>query len=254
MTSKILLCLLLSSSLVRANVIRSSSSSGAGTANQTCGTDNINFYCPVDRLCKPRSQRCTHANVCNNPDTNTEDGCYETSISGLYNIQLGHAKLGFSGSKQYALEHQFILYRGFAYEFGKSYGVQILDTADPQYKYRNGMHLNSKGIEIIGSGYCTWEDATSFANGWNKRYSFFFRNCQHFAIALEEFLTTGVCSVPISNRVKREDRTADLNQQINDILQNCSIVCCDNEGNSVVSMSPIMIFIIFSIILVVAII
>ena len=165
MTSIILLFLLLSSSLVRANVIHHRSSSGDGIAPQTCGTDNTNYYCPVDRLCKPRSQRCTHANVCNNPDTNTEDGCYETSISGLYNVQLGHAKLGFFGSKQYALEHQFIIYRGFAYEFGKSYGVQILDTADPQYKYRNGMDLNSKGIEVVGSGYCTWEDATSFANG-----------------------------------------------------------------------------------------
>ena len=249
MTFKILLCLLVSSSLLKANVIhRSSSSSGAGIAPQTCGTDNTNFYCPVDKLCKPRSQRCTRANICNNPDTNTEDECYETSLSGQYYVRLGHAKLGFFGSKQYALEHQFIVYRGFTYEFGKSYGVQILDTADPQYKYRNGMHLNSKGIEVVGSGYCTWEDATSFANGWNKNYHLIKNNCQHFAIALQEFLTTGVCSV-----LRSEDHTANLNQQINDILQNCSIVCCDNEGNSVVSMSPIMIFIIFSIILVVVI-
>ena len=115
------------------------------------------------------------------------------------------------------------------------------------------MHLNRKGIEVVGSGYCKWEDATSFANGWDKRYKLLKNNCQHFAIALQEFLTTGVCSDPISNRVRREDRTADLNQQINDILQNCSIVCCDNEGNSVVSMSPIMILNIFSIILVVVI-
>ena len=253
MTSKILLCLLVSSSLVRANVIRSTSNSRGNIAPQTCGTDNTNYYCPVDRLCKPRSQRCTHANVCNNPTTNTEDGCYETSISGLYNVRLGHAILfGSSGSKQYDLEHQFIVYRGFAYELGKSYQVQILDTADPQYKYRNGMDLNSKGIEVVGSGYCTWEDATMFVNGW-KSYNFAINNCQHFAIALQEFLTTGVCSVPISNRVKREDHTADLNQQINDILQNCSIVCCDSEGNSVVSMSPIMMFIIFNIILVIVI-
>ena len=38
------------------------------------------------------------------------------------NVQLGHAIL--FGSKQYALEHQFIVYCGFVYEFGKSYGVQ----------------------------------------------------------------------------------------------------------------------------------
>ena len=163
----------------------SSNSSGAGIANQTCGTNNTNFYCPVDKLCKPRSQRCTHANVCNNPTTNTEDGCYETSVSGLYNIQLGHAKLRFSGSKQYALEHQFIVYRGFTYKFGKSYKVQILDTADPIYKYHNSMHLNRKGIEVVGSGYCKCEDATSFANGWHKRYKLLKNNCQDFAIIVK---------------------------------------------------------------------
>ena len=67
------------------------------------------------------------------------------------------------------------------------------------------MHLNSKGIEAVGSGYCTWEDATSFANGWHKNYHLIKNNCQHFAIALQEFITTGVCSDPISNRVRCED-------------------------------------------------
>ena len=73
------------------------------------------------------------------------DGWYETSVAGLYNIQLGHAELGFSGSKQYALEHQFILYHGFVHEFGKSYGVQILDIVDCQYSYYIGMYVNSNG-------------------------------------------------------------------------------------------------------------
>ena len=216
----------------------SSGSSGTGTAPQTCGTDNNKFYCPVDELCKPRSQRCTHANVCNNPQTNKEDGCYEsTTYPGLYEVRLGHAKLGLLGSKQYALEHQFIVYRGFTYEFGKSYGVQILDTADPQYKYHNGMNLNSNGIETVDYSYCTWDDATKFANKWNDEYSLWSNNCQHFTDALKEYLTTSSCNKPQSNRVKREDGTADLDQEINNILQNCSIVCCDNEGNAV---SPIM--------------
>ena len=70
----------------------------------------------------------------------------------------------------------------------------------------------------------------SFANGWDINYHLLKNNCQHFAIALQEFLTTGVCSV-----LRSENNTTDLNQQINDILQNCSIVCFDNEGNSVVS-------------------
>ena len=98
------------------SIFHCSNTSEAGIAPQTCGTDNTNYYCPVERLCKPCSLCCTHANVYNN-----SDGWYETSVSGLHNLQLGHAELGFSGSKQYALEHQFILYHGFEHEFGKSY-------------------------------------------------------------------------------------------------------------------------------------
>ena len=94
MTSKILLCLLVTSSLVRANVIRScSSSSGDGIAPQTCGTNNTKFYCPVDGLCKPRHQRCILPSVCNNTTTNIEDGCHPND-SEHYNILFGHAKLG----------------------------------------------------------------------------------------------------------------------------------------------------------------
>ena len=49
------------------------------------------------------------------------------------------------------------------YEFGGTYGVQILDTADPLYKYKMvKSYINSQGIEYVGSSYCTWQDATKW--------------------------------------------------------------------------------------------
>ena len=131
------------------------------------------------------------------------------------------------------LEHQFIEYRGFTYEFGESYGVQILDTADPLYKYKNGKELNSNGIEYVGTSYCTWQDATKFVDGWNKKYRLLTHNCQHFADGLKEYLTTGVCNRPLSSYVKREDRDAELDEQINQILSDCSIVCCNGTDSGV---------------------
>ena len=152
-------------------------SSGAGVADQTCdGTSKANcrFYCPYDKKCKARFLRCIGANVCNNPATNKEEGCHETSTFGKYKVLLGRADL--SKRKRFVrLEHQFIKYRGFAYEFGKSYGVQILDTADPKYKYKDGANLN--GLRVVGYSYCTWRDATKFANKWNKNYGLFRNNC-----------------------------------------------------------------------------
>ena len=109
---------------------------GAGVADQTCdGTSKANskFYCPYDEQCKARSLRCVGANVCNNPATNSEEGCYETSIPGKYRVRLGHSTFIIPKTISGGVEHQFIEYRGFTYEFGGTYGVQILDTADPLY-------------------------------------------------------------------------------------------------------------------------
>ena len=185
MTSIILLCLLVSSSLVRANIIRSCNS-GTGVATQTC--NNTSFYCPFDKKCKPRSQRCTHPSVCTNTTTTIEDGCFETNVTRYYNILRGRSSLlkSFSRSKRwYELNHHFIVYRGFAYEFGSDSKVKILDTADPQYKYKN------KKLRKNGVSNCTYEDATKFANGWTCNYWPIGKNCQDFANALVKNLTKG---------------------------------------------------------------
>ena len=194
------------------------SSSGSGVAPQTCGTDNKNFYCPQDKQCKPRNQRCTGSRVCQNAN---EVACYPTTSPGQYEIRLGHSYLfGSSGSgigrkKRYAIEHQFVMFRGLTYEFGKSYGVQILDTLDPKYKYVNNKDVIK--IEKAGSSYCTWEDATRMADSWDTRYKLFSRNCQDFAKAMIKFLTTDQCNQPSNkNGEQKEDQKIHIDTLINE--------------------------------------
>lgn len=214
------------------------SSIGAGVAPQTCGT--INFYCPYDQRdhCKPRRQRCIGSNTCNNPNTSKEEDCSETSNPGEYYVFLGHAKLIDSSSSKkrsikIKLEHQFVTFRGFTYEFGKFYGVQVLDIADPIYKYKNGQYLNSNGIERIGRSYCSWEDANKVVEEWkSKKYKLFTNNCQHFADALSDVLINGPCNRPTASRGKREDNDVELPQYIDGQLRNCSLVCCYDDSSA----------------------
>ena len=217
----------------------SSSSSGAGVAPQTCGTDN--FYCPYNATdrCKPRNQRCTESDVCNNPVTMIEEECSETSNPGEYYVFLGHAKLGLFGSRKRNIrisrEHQFITFRGFTYEFGKSYGVQVLDIIDPIYKYTNGQGLNSNGIETEGSSYCSWEDANMVVSMWkDAKYRLFTNNCQHFAAAMSDTLLNGPCNRPENaiSRGKRQDNNVELSQYIDQQLRNCSLVCCYDDSSA----------------------
>ena len=127
------------------------------------------------------------------------DNCSETSNPGQYDVFLGHAKLFDSFKKKRSLkiplEHQFITFCGFTYEFGKSYGVQVLDIGDPIYKYINAQGLNSDGIEQVGSSYCSWEDANMVVEMWKiAKYRLFTNNCQHFAAAMSHVLIHGPCN------------------------------------------------------------
>ena len=91
--------------------------------------------------------------------------------------------------------------------------------------------MNNKGIETVGSSYCTWKDATRFVDGWDSDYSLFLNNCQHFTEALEYFLENTGCNRPPSSRSK-QDYDTELDQQIQAILSNCSIVCCYDDIGS----------------------
>lgn len=130
-------------------------------------------------------------------------------------------------SKKYALEHQFITYRGFTYEYGSSYNAQSLDINDPDYKYKNGKDLNSRGITNLGSSYCTWEDVQIYISKpmWRKsEYLTFEHNCQDFTIGLGCYLTgsDSPCNQPPSRRKKRQ--AGDSSAYIDRLLANCS--CC----------------------------
>lgn len=189
---------------------------GPGVAPQICGPNNVNFYCPVDQRCKPRVRRCTNATVCGSPAAGKDDGCFETSINGSYTVLEGHAKVGLLGFKRTFLEHRFIQYRGFTYEFGASYGLQILDINDPNYKYKEVGTLNKNGIRTVGESYCTWQDATKVARMWeNKKYNLFTNNCKHFSDILKSFLTSSMCATPPS---RIQDRANRVEQDINGIL------------------------------------
>lgn len=229
-----------------------SGSSGAGPAQQMCSTDNINvdFYCPVPGImdCRPGEQRCTGTNACIDPDTGREEGCYESSIAGRYTIRLGHANIGSSGSKKKIFEHRFISYRGFTYEFGDSYNVQILDNNDPDYKYINGRELNSGGIESIGTSSCTTEEANQFADTWrSKNYYLIFQDCQRFASAMKKYLTESPCSSRSPTGRKKRQFEDEVEQQValqlylNSLHDDCSIVCCASNSFKKTAVSAIVI-------------
>ena len=228
----------------------SSDSTAPGPAPQTCGTDS--FYCRQDGHCKPRSQRCNGNNICINPLTMKEEDCSETSNLGEYAVLFGHAKLpGFDLIDDIVtiLEHQFVTFRGFTYEYGKSYQVQVLDIADPIYKYRNGKDLNDRGIEQIGRSYCTQEDANKVVEMWkDEKYNLLDNNCQHFADALSYILIHGSCNQPPASRIKRQDDDLEFSRYIDAQLRNCSLVCCyDVSSSCSLFASMILIFLIITI-------
>jgi hypothetical protein len=171
----------------------------------------------------------------------TEDECSEISnYTGQYYVFLGHAKLFDSFEKKRSikipLEHQFVTFRGFTYEFGKSYGVQVLDIIDPIYKYRNGTGLNSDGIERVGASYCGWEDANMVVEMWkNAKYKLFKNNCQHFAAAMIDTLIHGPCNRLAASRGKRQECNAELSQYIDRQLRNCSLVYCYDDSSPAAS-------------------
>uniref|UniRef100_A0A1X7TP39 LRAT domain-containing protein n=1 Tax=Amphimedon queenslandica TaxID=400682 RepID=A0A1X7TP39_AMPQE len=199
-----------------------SSSSGAGPATQTCPNG---YYCPTTNGClTPRSARCTTSQNCPALD----QSCNKQS-GNSYLIQIGHAELGLSGSKKTLFEHRFVIYRGFAYEFGGSYNTQVLDISDPQYKYVGGRHLNSNGIESAGTSRCTYADAQMFVTGWTKKYNVFTNNCQNFVKAMTKYLKTN-CNRSISKQ--NTNSTASLQDEIEEILSDCSVVCCSETSTS----------------------
>ena len=217
LAAKLLICLAFFFGGVYCHGIRQSNSEG--TAPQTCPTG---YYCADDGQCKsPRSNRCTSSQNC----TGLGD-CYRQG-DGSYLIRIGRL-----------LEHQFAVYRGFAYEFGGTYNTQILDISDPEYKY-----LNNSNVRYTddGTSYCTYNEAVLFVNGWTRQYDVISNNCQRFAMAFSTYLQTASCG-------QNTGDTDMLMEEIDDILSNCTISCCNinptgsSGGSTLISSIPIVAF------------
>ena len=185
-------------------------SGGTGKENQHCGDQK--FYCPTTKRCLDRSLRCTGSNACVDP-TGNEARCFESSTPGVYNYFKKTSPLSSSGSsskkkRSLSLRHWFVEYRGFVYEFGRSYGSQELDVNDPNYKYGPGRE-KVLSEELVGSSRCTRDQVNSFVKRWlkaNPKYNLLTNNCQHFVKRLLKEL-----GMNCSNRGRREvDETESL--------------------------------------------
>ena len=192
-----------------------------GLAPQTCGLNNTDFFCPhrPQHRCLPRSERCTKAGVCLNPETDAEDGCYVSHAAMGYEVKLGQAQ--FAGSHGSLVDHQFVTYRGFTYEFREEYGVQVLDISDPLYKYRNGAH-GFRSSSTKGTSVCLWEDATEFGKQWVTGKNWLCaNNCKNFAKMLMGFLVTSRCNRLPS--LGEEERQRVVGQWLESYCGSCNV-------------------------------
>lgn len=206
----------------------------SGPASQFCGTTN--FYCPVDQMCKPRSERCTASNVCLQDSTGVEDKC-DCRGDGKCAVYKGTSPISSSSSSKRSLQqrgigvscvgflfksrdHEFIDFKGFTYEFGESYGKQILDRNEPLtpygYKYRRSSDI--KSYTLVGYSSCTYEEANEYVNNFYSRYCLCTNNCQDFARGLKRWLVNDNCN-RASSRVGRRETSADLSDYFAQISQ-----------------------------------
>ena len=174
--------------------------SGSGTAPQKCGT--ANFYCPVDQMCKPRDQRCTGSSICLN--NGVEDKC-DCRGDGKCAVYKGTSPMSSSSSKRdigfeclkflyTSIEYTFIDFKGFTYEFGPSYGKQVLDRNEPPTPYGYKYSDTIASYTRVGYSDCTYEDTMEFVNNFYDRYCTCSHNCQDFAQGLQDWLVTANCN------------------------------------------------------------
>ena len=234
------------------------SSSGPGPAPQLCG--NNNFYCPVDQMCKPRNQRCTGSNIC--LENGVEDKCDCRASDGKCPVYLGTSPVFdsiFSSKRDLQarissptdassclkflsdtpIEHQFIDFKGFTYEFGKSYLKQVLDRNEPLtpygYKYRPGGPDEVTSYNHVGDSDCTYEEVMVFVNDFYNRYCACTHNCQDFAQGLQRWLVTDNCNRVRSRVGRRQTETEDLSKYFAQIsFHDC------NSGIALVSRIPLL--------------
>ena len=166
------------------------------------------YFCPQNRTCLPSFQRCTPDEVCQYEGG--LDKCLKVypRDQSAYGILIGHVRSFDTNPilEIFGIEHQFLQYRGFAYEF-VLHGVIVHDLNLPQYIYRDKnkrdpekyprREFTRRGIVQVGFSYCTYKEVGVFNRMWNRlQYKQFTFNCQHYVKALKTFLTTDKCTIP----------------------------------------------------------
>lgn len=187
---------------------------------QSC---NVTEYtCPPTYECKPREQRCTINDNCTYPDGDNK--CLShVFYEGAYAVRVGYVPVMKTLlEKPFPLRHRFVQYRGFSYEYSPRYRVNILDVADPLYKYR--FQSLVERYRRVGYSHCSYEEVALFTEFWNsRRYDLLFNNCIHFSNALIQFLIRDSCQRkrPMHGQFWKRS----VSKEINDIVLDMSVHC-----------------------------
>lgn len=220
----------------------------------------VGYWCNSSMECaKPKENRCTEKQSKDCKNTTIDDNClyvYNTPNSQKSGIKPGWFKFKkwrsplssslFSSSRKRRSkvdvekrEHEFIQYRGFAYEFA-NVGHQQLDLNDPDYKYDPAKWKKDELYEIDeGQSKCTYQEVQLFiANykmvrgayvagvwcyltGWDWLCDKV-NNCQTYARLMQRFLQTCNPTVNKNDRKKRDKSETALKTEEH-------VCCCDDR-------------------------
>ena len=213
---KFLFCLILLVSYGKFCAASSGSCSSFGVAetfNTTCS--DTQYYCDVDSSCKPRDERCAGLGSCINPFSGTEIGCDCDTFGRRCDIILNSYPLISGRKRQIRVEHDFITYKGFVWEYG-CYGTRVLDMNDPLF---NAQRTRATSTTNRGRSSCSYAEALMFLdytrNMYSREsYSLTSNNCQKFAAAFTRWLLDD-CRVP------RRKRAADTGDYFAELIESC---------------------------------
>jgi hypothetical protein len=201
------------------NVSYTSGASSRSSENPLCAPDG--FYCIVTDNCLPRTDRCTQSDSSPQCLQKTYEHCEYNAANDRFKVFkhstplltsrgiVGDTIEGLKCLYNYAkgelkVEHQFITYRGFLYEFG-TYGTRIQDPSGPNYEYRT---REASPPEEVGDSSCTYDSVVNFNRLW-ENYKLCSNNCQNYAKGLGQYLI-GDCTMPTRKRnAARSDEERD---------------------------------------------
>ena len=183
------------------------------TFNTTCS--DTQYYCDVDSLCKTRDERCTGSRLCVNASSGMESGCDCDEFGHRCDVILNSFPLISGRKRQVRVEHDFITYKGFVWEYG-CYGTRVLDMNDPRF---NSQRTRPTRTTNLGRSLCSYSEALVFLNYTRNRfsrekYSLISNNCRDFAAAFTRWLLQD-CRLP------RRKRATDTGECFAQLIESC---------------------------------